>query len=373
MKKLLLSVVLIASTLTFTFAQKDYSTWSVSPKVGFDYYRTSPTGGSYSKNMAWTAGVAVERTVNPLFGLGLDLSYNAFNNGGTFDPVVYGSVNLSNLLFPRRESSKWNVYSKVGAGLGFYHNDVKGGDEDGVSPLAMISFNPEYSLNNSWAVGLEVADRLYVKETLGGLTTGNRFNDGVAVSATVRYNFGGDNNLRNVTMEEFYPTPEPVIEQVENKYDDSKLVNRLDNLDRQNQNIQNRLTKLENDLRKLKEQAEGAVINASFQNIEFNFDSAKLTDDSYPVLDKIVSILKSIPTWGALQVNGYTDNIGSKKYNLKLSDARVKTVKDYLVSKGLSADVISVKGYGEANPVASNSTRSGREKNRRVEFQIVKK
>ncbi len=389
MKKLLLSVVLIASALTFTFAQKDYSKWSVTPKAGLTYYRVTPQGDGFVNDASWGFGVSVERTYNPLFGIGLDLSYGSFNRntvaGGVFDPILFGSANLSNLLLPHRaESPKINLYAKAGVGVAYFHNDFPNAlsDGSGFNPTFMGSIHPEYNLNKSFAVGFEVTARYYSREIMGGQASKDRFDDGMTAMATLRYNFNGENHLRHATLDEFYPAIPPksfveevqntIVNNVESKYDDTKLVNRLDNLDRQNQNIQNRLAKLENDLRNLKEQAKGAVINASFQNIEFDFDSANLTDASYVVLNKIVSILKDVPTWATLQVNGYTDNIGSEKYNLKLSDARAKAVKDYLVARGISESVVSAKGYGEASPIANNSTRSGREKNRRVEFQIVK-
>ena len=123
--------------------------------------------------------------------------------------------------------------------------------------------------------------------------------------------------------------------QTENKYDDSQLLNRLDNLDRQNQDIQNRLSKLEQDVKDLQNRPSGSV-SASFENIEFDFDSSNLTDESYPILDQVVSILKDNPTWSSLKVKGHTDSTGPESYNQGLSERRAQAVADYLVSQGVS-------------------------------------
>jgi OOP family OmpA-OmpF porin len=69
-------------------------------------------------------------------------------------------------------------------------------------------------------------------------------------------------------------------------------------------------------------------------------------------------------------LSGYTDWTGTKAYNLKLSDRRVAAVKSYVVKKGIDPSRISGRGYGESNPIASNRTKEGRAKNRRVEIKV---
>lgn len=67
-------------------------------------------------------------------------------------------------------------------------------------------------------------------------------------------------------------------------------------------------------------------------------------------------------------VEGYTDSIGSDAYNMKLSERRAETVRDFMVSKGISPTRITTRGFGKANPIASNKTAEGRAENRRVEI-----
>lgn len=71
-----------------------------------------------------------------------------------------------------------------------------------------------------------------------------------------------------------------------------------------------------------------------------------------------------------LQVEGYTDNIGSDDFNQKLSEQRAEAVRDYLISQGVNEQTITAKGFGPANPVADNSTSQGRQANRRVEIIV---
>ncbi|MGC2821058.1 MAG: OmpA family protein, partial [Candidatus Sulfotelmatobacter sp.] len=71
-----------------------------------------------------------------------------------------------------------------------------------------------------------------------------------------------------------------------------------------------------------------------------------------------------------LQIEGYTDSIGSDEYNQTLSDKRAEAVRDYLVSQGVSMNSVTAQGMGKADPVADNSTAAGRQLNRRVEMIV---
>jgi outer membrane protein OmpA-like peptidoglycan-associated protein len=105
--------------------------------------------------------------------------------------------------------------------------------------------------------------------------------------------------------------------------------------------------------------------------VHFDFNKATLRRDAIPVLDEAVNLLKQEPQGVGVICIGHTDSIGSDAYNLKLSTRRAEAVKDYLVSKGISARRIRVEGRGEAEPVASNATAEGRAQNRRVELRLT--
>ena len=103
------------------------------------------------------------------------------------------------------------------------------------------------------------------------------------------------------------------------------------------------------------------------RGVNFDFNKATLQPAGKPILDEAAKILKDNPDV-KVQVQGYCDSIGSVPYNLKLSDRRAATVKDYLVAQGVSASRLTTKGFGKSNPVATNDTADGRAQNRRVEL-----
>lgn len=106
------------------------------------------------------------------------------------------------------------------------------------------------------------------------------------------------------------------------------------------------------------------------KGVTFEFDSTRLRPDAQTILDDATEILKKYPDM-QVEVAGHTDSKGREAYNLKLSDGRAATVRDYFIGKGVPASQLRSKGYGEAEPVADNATDAGRERNRRVELRIL--
>lgn len=104
--------------------------------------------------------------------------------------------------------------------------------------------------------------------------------------------------------------------------------------------------------------------------VNFDFNSARLTQESYPILFHAVQVLLQNPDM-KVEIQGYTDNIGPESYNVKLSERRAKTVKNYLVARGVAASRLTVKGYGSKNPIGDNKTATGRAMNRRIEFKVL--
>ncbi len=103
------------------------------------------------------------------------------------------------------------------------------------------------------------------------------------------------------------------------------------------------------------------------KGVHFESGSAKLTPDSYAILDRVVKSLRAYPEV-RVEIRGYTDSVGGWEFNLRLSEKRAKSVRDYLVNSGISTDRLVAEGYGEADPVEPNDTASGRASNRRIEF-----
>lgn len=108
----------------------------------------------------------------------------------------------------------------------------------------------------------------------------------------------------------------------------------------------------------------------TLSDVHFETGSAEITTDSEGALNELVSTLKTHPNW-RVQVEGFTDNVGSRTSNLKLSSDRADSVINWLSDHGIDRSRLSAKGFGEARPVATNSTEEGRAKNRRVELVRV--
>jgi outer membrane protein OmpA-like peptidoglycan-associated protein/tetratricopeptide (TPR) repeat protein len=107
-------------------------------------------------------------------------------------------------------------------------------------------------------------------------------------------------------------------------------------------------------------------------NIYFETGKAILRPESVEALDQVYRFLENNPRI-RLEISGHTDNTGSLRINQKLSRDRAKAVVDWLVSKGIPADMLAYEGYADTQPVAPNDTASGRKKNRRVEFKVISK
>ncbi|MGQ9816879.1 MAG: OmpA family protein [bacterium] len=127
-------------------------------------------------------------------------------------------------------------------------------------------------------------------------------------------------------------------------------------------------TKVQNfSLRKVPKVGERIIL----RGIYFDFNSAVIKPESYPVLDDAAKVLIAKPKM-RVEIGGHTDSIGSDSYNMTLSYNRANAVKDYLVRyHNIDPSRLEVRGYGETQPVADNRTKSGRDQNRRIEFKIL--
>jgi len=123
------------------------------------------------------------------------------------------------------------------------------------------------------------------------------------------------------------------------------------------------------------------AVSIDLRGVEFKFDHPRPnealvpslkapTADSVQILDEAVDTLKRYPNV-RVEVDGYTDSIGTEAYNQKLSERRAKGVYDYLTSHGVEAGRLDgPKGFGETNPIDTNKTSAGRQRNRRVELKV---
>jgi len=136
---------------------------------------------------------------------------------------------------------------------------------------------------------------------------------------------------------------------------------------RQKEEMRARLLAQLNQVLQTRDTARGLIV--SMPDVLFAFNQHTLKPEARERLARISGIVLAYPDL-KLEVVGYTDSIGSDEYNQTLSDKRAEAVRDYLVSSGVSMNNVVARGMGKAEPVADNSTASGRQLNRRVEMIV---
>ena len=137
--------------------------------------------------------------------------------------------------------------------------------------------------------------------------------------------------------------------------------------EQQQQQLRQQLLQQFNLILETRDTARGLIVNMS--DVLFDFNKYTLRPAAREKLAKISGIILSHPGL-KLEVDGYTDSIGSDAYNQKLSEERADSVRGYLLQQGLASDNVTSRGFGKENPVASNDNAAGRQMNRRVELVV---
>ena len=436
---------------------KNLATWSLGIKGGIDYFRVEPyatattdwwwkgSWRSYALQASWSAPfVFVEYTANHWFGVGLELAWLHYNRGlkessyvpgtlntfapkgvyygHTADAVLYGSVNLTNLVAPYRRGG-WrvlSVYINGGFGGGWYHyrtpddksdkggnNFVCNGGGNALTFLGMASITTAFNVSKVWELFMEGQYRSYTKENMGGFTAPGHSVDAITFLLGIRWKLGNPKasdkqHTRNELAQD--NGAELLAEAIAAKKtaeDGVAAANqRVDDLEGRVKNLENAPKATRDDLdgaaknlpvvddsapKATKDELEDAIKNlqrqindlrnnqatsgtTSFRDIRFNTDSHELTAESMAILDQVFNVLNN-DAWTMLEVFGYTDNVASSTYNQKLSERRANEVKAYLVKKGLDASKIKTIGRGIRG---SENSVYGRAENRRVDFRVSK-
>jgi outer membrane protein OmpA-like peptidoglycan-associated protein len=137
--------------------------------------------------------------------------------------------------------------------------------------------------------------------------------------------------------------------------------------EQQREQLRTRLQQQLNQVLQTRDTARGLIVNMN--DVLFDFNKATLKPGARERLAKVAGIILAYPDLH-LQIEGFTDNVGSEQYNLDLSRRRAAVVRDYLISQGVPVNNIYAQGFGKADPVASNSTPEGRQLNRRVDLVV---
>lgn len=354
--------------------------WSLAVKSGFNYMRTSPDDAIVKDMFHFAYGGNVDYLFSPFLGMGLDVTYNSYSrpstlgylDAATLDAIVFGSINISNLLDPYRVGffKRTNVYATLGPGINQFHFILNGAPEvRHTSFLAVCTLSPEYHLNKTIAFLLEGQYRYYDRTNMGGPSARKGYSDALTVHLGIRFKLGalknGKTHLRNMDMMNWTPKFRTIIVQAPDAKDWNPEMDAMSK----------RIKELEKEKADQKMESENDVaprysVN-TIKQVFFAFGSSNLTAVTCSLLDKFIVELNN-SEWSELNVIGNTDSLGEEEFNMKLSFARALSVKNYLVNHGMDASRIFLTGNGEYNPVDFEKTPAARSKNRRVNIVVLK-
>lgn len=177
---------------------------------------------------------------------------------------------------------------------------------------------------------------------------------------------------RLATLEQQRDSSRAELQQAEGQLDESQQA--LEQAKAQRQQIEQRLlaaTQSLEGMARLQQEPDRIVMTLS-GSVLFKHNSAALLPIARERLREVAGVLKEYESGNQIVIEGHTDSKGSDDYNRQLSEKRARSVRDYLVSEGVSDSVVSAIGRGEDEPIASNDTAEGRANNRRVEIVISK-
>lgn len=343
MKKTAIAIaVALAGFATVAQAAPKDDTWYTGAKLGWSqYHDKNYYGNGYLNNDGPThqnqigSGAFAGYQVNPY--LGFEMGYDWLGRMPNKGNIINGAFKAQGIQLTAKLNypivDDLDLYTRLG-GMAWRTDSTQNNngnhisDHDiGISPLAAVGL--EYALTKNWATRL---DYQWVNNIGDAATVGAR-PDNAMLSMGVTYRFAQDSIVPLPTVLPI--TPKPVFE---TKHFTLK------------------------------------------SDVLFTFNKFTFKPEGQQALDQLYTQLSSIdPKEGSVIVIGYTDHIGSDKYNQKLSEERAQSVVDYLIAKGIPTDKISARGMGESNPVTGDACRhvKGRKSlipclapDRRVEIEV---
>jgi OOP family OmpA-OmpF porin len=271
--------------------------------------------------------------------------YNVMVPGATYDQ--WGMSNWG--VMGRYHFGDGNLRPYVAGGLGYLqHRNVMSEDGD----LAMsLGLGLQGKIAKHWSARAQVVYRL--DKDSESLESHNSYNDWI-YSIGLSFDFGG---------KAVEPAPEPAA---------PPPAAPPPNPDLDGDGVPNERDKCPNTRPGAVVDLDGCEVEAviELEGVYFDFDKATIKPEGMAVLDQAAAMLQKHERV-VVEVAGHTDSVGSDAYNKGLSERRANSVKDYLTSKGVTATRLTARGYGEAQPVASNDTDEGRAENRRVELIVL--
>lgn len=359
---------------------QDFGNWYIAPRIGADI----PDSNRTTDTSVW-GGIGAGVWVNPHLAVDFEYTTNnasfknsSFRSGHEWESVGLG---VSGRWFFGDQGSQWRPYVMVGVGA-LRHAAYSGSlltptnyHNNGWDPMATVGGGIQYNMSDRLALRGEIAARYdrdnntrgELSDTLGyNVTHKSGYVDGI-VSIGLVYSFG-QTAMAAAPAAAVEPPPAADCHTMDSDHDG---VNDCDD--------------------KCPDTAAGTVVGPDgcpqkvvidLRGVNFKFDRPKKgehniestlqvpTADSVAILDQAIDALKRYPDM-KVELDGYTDSVGSDQYNQGLSERRAQIVSDYLTTHGIdSSRITAVKGFGETNPIDTNATKEGRARNRRTELKV---
>lgn len=368
MKKLftLLTVVILTTTLIQAQAVKD--SWS----LGFGGSILNHTSSNIQIKALKSFGgyLTLQRNFTEHTGLRLGLDFanlvgSPVGNSGV-DITTTSFAGHLDLIYYFMPCESFSPFMTIGVGQNFY-------SVDNSADPTLSDLNDLVAVQVGFSLGAEanLSDNLKLKAEIGSYQVGRSDFDGS--NGTEGYGLLGANSDAFMKMD-------LGLNWYFSKGESSKICQLYDGIQQQDPVDYERL---ENIIKKHipREVVKEVVVTKEIaapsgdgrmllMGANFAFNSNRLKPEGYPILYHAAKIMHQNPDMN-IEIQGYSDAIGSEKANKSVSLKRANTVKNYLVARGISASRISTVGLGEANPIGDNKDAAGRAMNRRIEFKVL--
>ena len=373
----------IGSAFAQTTQKPDVNRVSFGVKGGYNYLLLSDRT-QFATGINPSIGAFFEITANPFWGAGIEYLYMANDqtlkaDDSEFESALHGityynSINITNLVAKDRSKGwqKFQVYGNLGGGVGLFKKP-EDFDKAPVQLSVVGGLVMEYNMAKWFALGLESQYRYNPDVRFMPVYTGSA--NLCNLNLTARFKLGGDKNVRNMSVAEYYPKPvqtapdnSATINQLKQRI--AELDNTVANQGEDIQTLQQKIKDLQN--KAAQRPADNTPVSVpTVPNVGFSSNSYSFTSASNPTLNSLAMQLQQNTTWRA-EIDGHADATGNDAINIPLSKRRAEAVKTYLVKNGAPASAITTQGFGSSRPIAPNNTREGRAQNRRVEIRVIK-
>lgn len=339
-------------------------------------------------------GAGIEYALIPFWSLGAQYGYTTVE--GDVDPFetqihslgLKNFFNFNRLYADHRLSEVLNPFATFGFGYDFFNYE---------SPNVEFSDTESY-LSFGLGLGVFVSEGVELFGQVDYHLGSNQFDNKreryyrsllTKPSAGIRIHFGQSGTKRlssapsrggvpesvRQEMRQELNTTEEQLRNAEQKAEQQQeeIARLQQELEAQKEQYEERLQETEdccNELEKLKRTQLEVEFEGELTGVNFAFDSSELLPDARPILNNAVRLLRTHPDVD-VEIQGHTDSVGTEEYNQNLSQRRAESVRQYLISQGISADRLSTVGYGESQPITTNETPEGQAMNRRVVLIIL--